>query len=74
MLLPNIEEIFDDLVDSKVFTTPNVFSWYWNIKMNECSEKFTTFFTRSGTYQFQFMPFGLTNAPATFQSTIYGIL
>lgn len=64
---PKIEEIFDDLEDCKVFSTLDLFSGYWQVRMTqECKEK-TTFVCRYGTFQFEVMPFGLMNAPSTFQ-------
>ena len=65
--LPKIEEIFDDLKGSTHFTTLDLFSGYWQVRLREdCKEK-TTFVCRYGTYQFEVMPFGLMNAPSTFQ-------
>lgn len=65
--LPRMEEIFDDLEGSKVFTTLDLFSSYWPLRMAEhCKEK-TTFVCRFGTFQFEVMPFGLMSAPSTFQ-------
>ena len=65
--LPKIEEIFDDLEGSTVFTTLDLFSGYWQVKMAEASKEKISFVTRYGTYQFEVMPFGLMNAPSTFQ-------
>ena len=65
--LRNIEEIFDDLEGSKVFSTLDLFSGYWQVRMGEeCKEK-TTFVCCYGTFQFEVMPFGLMNALSTFQ-------
>lgn len=65
--IPKIQEIFDDLSGGKVFTTLDLFSGYWQIRLGEgCKEK-TTFVCRFGTYQFEVMPFGLMNAPSTSQ-------
>ena len=65
--LPKTEEIFDDLEGSKVFSTLDLFSGYWQVRMAEqCKEK-TTFVCRYGTYKFEVMPFGLMNALSTFQ-------
>ena len=38
--------------------------------MDPDSERFTTFRTRYGSFQYQVMPFGLTNRPTTFQRYI----
>ena len=65
--LPKIEEIFDDLQGSTYFSTLDLFSGYWQVRLSEpCKEK-TTFVCRYGTYKFEVMPFGLMNAPSTFQ-------
>lgn len=73
-MLPKIEEIFQDLVGSKVSTKLNHFSGYLLIKMDENSKKLITFITRSGTYQFQVMPFGLMDSTATVQRMVDRIL
>lgn len=71
--LPKMEEIFDDLEGNKVFTTLDLFSGYWQVRMAaHCKEK-TTFVCRYGTFQFEVMPFGLMNAPSTFQRMMDGI-
>ena len=65
--LPHFEEIFDDLRGSNVFTTLDLLSGYWQIKLDESCKEKNTFVTRYGTFQFDVMPFGLMNAPSTFQ-------
>ena len=65
--LPHIEEIFDDLRGKTVFTTLDLFTGYWQVRMADASKEMTTFITRYGTFQFEVMPFGLMNAPSTFQ-------
>ena len=68
--LAKTEEIFDDLEGSKVFSTFDLFSGYWQVWMAEqCKDK-TTFVCCYGTYKFKIMPFGLMNAPSTFQRTM----
>ena len=65
--LPKMEEIFDDLEGSNVFSTLDLFSGYWQVRMADHCKERTTFICRYGTYQFEVMPFGLMNAPSTFQ-------
>ena len=65
--LPNIEEILDDLGGSSVFTTLDLFSGYWQIRLEEALRDILCFRCNFGSYRFEVMPFGLQNAPATFQ-------
>lgn len=72
--LPKIQEIFDELIGGKVFTTLDLFSGYWQIRLSEACKEKTTFVCRFGTFQFEVMPFGLMNAPSTFQRMMTAIL
>ena len=65
--LPKIEEIFDDLEGSTVFTTLDLCSGYWQVQMAESCKEKTTFVCHHRTFQFEVMPFGLMTAPSTFQ-------
>src|SRR5881275_1828714 len=72
--LPRIDEILDSLKDAKWFTTLDLASGYWQIKVKEEHREKTAFITKFGTYEFKVMPFGLCNAPATFQQTMDKVL
>jgi hypothetical protein len=65
--LPQIDEIFDSLVDATWFSALDLASGYWQVPMDERDKAKTSFVTKYSTYQFEVMPFGLSNAPATFQ-------
>ena len=65
--LPNIDEILDSLGGCSVFTTLDLFSGYWQIRLSPECQKYATFICKFGTYCFLVTPFGLRNAPATFQ-------
>ena len=65
--MPKVEEIFDEVKGSKIFTAIDLFQGYWQIKMDEACKEKTTFICRYGTFQFEVMPFGLMNSGATFQ-------
>ncbi len=72
--LPRVDEILDDMRESSVFTTIDLFQGYCQIKIDEaCNEK-AALICRYGTFQFEVMPFGLMNAQATFQRMMDRIL
>ena len=53
--VPCVEEIFDDLRGSSVFSTLVLVQGYWKIKMDETCQEKTTFMCRFGTHQFEVM-------------------
>ena len=72
--LPRIQDIFDQLDGAKVFTTMDLKSGYWQVKMAPDSVEKTAVSTHRGLFQFKRMQFGLTNAPAVFQRMMNSVL
>jgi len=72
--LPIIEELFEELLGAKWYTTLDLRSGFHQILVSPDDQYKTAFQTHFGHFEYKVMPYGLTRAPATFQAIMNHIL
>ena len=72
--LPNAEDMFALLANSKWYTKLDLYQGFYQIPLDDDSKKYTAFACEWGLYEYNVMPMGLTNAPATFQRMMNNVL
>ena len=65
--LPRMDDLLDTPAGSRLFSTLDLISGYWQVEIHPRDREKTPFCTSEGLYEFNVMPFGLCNGPATFQ-------
>ena len=69
------QETMESMVGAQFFSTMDLKSGFWQVKMSEKSWQCTAFTVGSmGIFEFLRMPYGLCNAPATFQRLMQNCL
>ncbi len=68
--MPLVEDVISQLGKSAWFTTLDLQSGFWQIRMAPEDMKKTALVTKTGLYDWTVMPFGLKNATSTFTRTM----
>ena len=70
-----MQETMESMVGARFFSSMDLKSGFWQVRMLEKSRQYTAFTVGSlGVYEFLQMPYGLCNAPATFQRLMQNCL
>ena len=72
--IPLIRDLLDEMGGSKVFSTMDLKSGFWQLPVAVEDQPKTAFRCHLGLFQCKRMPFGLCNAPAVFQRTMDKVL
>ena len=73
--LPQIQETMESMVGTRFFSTMDLKSGFWQVKMAKDSQQYTAFMVGSmGVYEFLRIPYRLCNALATFQRLMQNCL
>ena len=73
--LPRMQETTESMVGAQFFSTMDLKSGFWQVKMAEKSRQYTAFTIGSmGIFEFLWMPYRLCNTPATFQRLMQNCL
>jgi hypothetical protein len=69
-----LTHLLDQLGQSAYFSSIDLATGFWQIRMHPDSQEKTEFTTQQGLFEFRVMPFGLTNAPAVFQRLMHQVV
>ena len=73
--LLHMQETMESMVEARFFSTMDLKSGFWQVKMAKESQQYTAFTVGSmGVYEFLRMPYGLCNTPVTFQRLMQNCL
>ncbi len=72
--LPRIDDLFDKLQGATTFSSLDLLSGYYQIRLAPSDVPKTAFRTPTGLYQYRVLPMGLSNAPSVFMAAMHRLL
>ena len=64
--IPRIDDLLDQLQGSKCWSSADLMSGYWQLRIDESDVPKTAFKTHIGLYQWKVLPMGISNGPSAF--------
>ena len=71
---PRIDDLFDQLQGASIFSSIDLQSAYYQVRLKPEDVPKTAFTTPLGVFELRVLCFGLTNAPGTFQNIMKDVL
>jgi hypothetical protein len=68
--MPRIDDVLDSVGGAKFFSSCDLTSGFWQLRLADSDVPKTAFRTPTGLYQWRVLPMGLSNSPAVFQRTM----
>ncbi|CAM4537019.1 unnamed protein product [Lepidochelys kempii] len=68
--IPHTDALLEKLGRAQFISTLDLTKGYWQVPLDESTEKSSAFITHVGLYEFNVLLFGLRNAPTTFQKLV----
>lgn len=72
--MAQMETVLEKLQGVKVFTTLDLTNGFFHVPVEPASQKYTSFVTQKGQFEFLYVPFGISNSPAVFTRYIMSVL
>ena len=72
--IPTVEEVLQELNNSKVFTKLDLKWGYHQIELAEESREITTFMSHKGLFRYRRLMFGISSAPEKYQQIVQQVL
>ncbi|XP_070075626.1 uncharacterized protein [Drosophila takahashii] len=69
-----MDSVIEKLQGATIFTTLDLTNGYFHVPVEVGSQKYTSFVTQKGQYEFLYVPFGISNSPAVFTRFIMAVL
>ncbi|XP_041564617.1 uncharacterized protein LOC121467300 [Drosophila elegans] len=69
-----MDNVIEKLQGATIFTTLDLTNGYFHVPVEVGSQKYTSFVTQNGQYEFLYVPFGISNSPAVFTRFIMAVL